>query len=106
MPGRAAKKKEEEEEVEERVEEDGEKYELEELRDRINSSRASRFKLITNEFGLESTRRIFSRESLFHGIRDLSRGFFIHPDSRYRLHFPLYFSLAFIFILSKEEGTG
>ncbi|KAG2715224.1 hypothetical protein I3760_03G067200 [Carya illinoinensis] len=83
MPGRAAKKKEEEEEVEERVEEDGEKYELEELRDRINSSRASRFKLITNEFGLESTRRIFSRESLFHGIRDLSRGFFIHPDSRW-----------------------
>ncbi|KAF5480040.1 hypothetical protein F2P56_000815 [Juglans regia] len=86
MPGRAAKKEEAEEEevqVEERVEENGEKYELEELRDRINSSRASRFKLITNELGLESTRRIFSRDSLFHGIRDLSRGFFIRPDNRW-----------------------
>ncbi|KAG2715229.1 hypothetical protein I3843_03G069900 [Carya illinoinensis] len=96
MPGRAAKKKEEEEEVEERVEEDGEKYELEELRDRINSSRASRFKLITNEFGLESTRRIFSRESLFHGIRDLSRGFFIHPDSRWYRAWTKFILMAFL----------
>ncbi|XP_035545248.1 potassium channel SKOR isoform X2 [Juglans regia] len=99
MPGRAAKKEEAEEEevqVEERVEENGEKYELEELRDRINSSRASRFKLITNELGLESTRRIFSRDSLFHGIRDLSRGFFIRPDNRWYRAWTKFILMAFL----------
>ncbi|GLT71747.1 hypothetical protein SLA2020_437450 [Shorea laevis] len=44
----------EEEEVEERVEENETEYELEDLRDRIKSSRGSRFNLITNELGLES----------------------------------------------------
>ncbi|GAV60464.1 cNMP_binding domain-containing protein/Ion_trans domain-containing protein/DUF3354 domain-containing protein/Ank_2 domain-containing protein [Cephalotus follicularis] len=62
---------------------DGE-YEIEELREGIRSSCASRFNLITNELGLHhSNRRTFSRESLIHGIRDLSNGLFIHPDNRW-----------------------
>ncbi|XP_062150835.1 potassium channel SKOR-like [Alnus glutinosa] len=81
MSGRVVWKVEEEEE--ERVGENGEEYELEDVRDRIKSSRGSRFNLITNELGLDSTRRKFSRESLLFGIRDLSQGLVIHPDNRW-----------------------
>ncbi|XP_056162796.1 potassium channel SKOR isoform X2 [Syzygium oleosum] len=59
-------------------------YEVVELRDRIKSSRGSRFDLLTNELGLDSAaRRKFSRESVIGGIRDLSRGLVIHPENRY-----------------------
>lgn len=60
--------------------EEGE-YELQDIRDRIKSSRGSRFNLIANEFGLASTIRNFSRENLVNGIKDLSKGLVIHPDN-------------------------
>lgn len=95
MPGRVVKM---EGIVEEdrRSEEDGKEYELEDLRDRMKSSRGSRFNLIANELGLETTRRKFSRENLLLGIRDLSRGLVIHPDNWYDHHFPLHLAIPFI----------
>ncbi|KAK6267607.1 hypothetical protein QUC31_011767 [Theobroma cacao] len=59
-------------------------YEVEELRDRIQSSRGSRFDLIANEFGLAPARgrRKFSRRTVIDGIKDL-RGLAIHPDNRW-----------------------
>lgn len=64
-------------------EEQEEEYEFEEVSERIKSSVASRFNLISNELGLASNFRKFSRESLFLGIKDLSTGLVIHPDNRY-----------------------
>ncbi|XP_039171683.1 potassium channel SKOR isoform X3 [Eucalyptus grandis] len=65
-------------------EEDEREYEVGEVRDRIKSSRGSRFDLLTNELGIAAAaRRKFSRESVISGIRDLSRGLVIHPDNRY-----------------------
>lgn len=81
------KEKEEEEEEEEKRAElevediDEEEYELEDVRERITSSRASRFNLLANELRLPSTLRKFSRETLLLGIKDLSRGLVIHPDN-------------------------
>ncbi|OMO65584.1 hypothetical protein COLO4_31120 [Corchorus olitorius] len=64
--------------------EESEEYEVEELRDRMKSSRGSRFNLIANEFGLAAgrARRRFSRQTVIDGIKDLSRGVSIHPDNR------------------------
>ncbi|KAH8511421.1 hypothetical protein H0E87_008837 [Populus deltoides] len=71
--------------------EDGTEYEVQDLRDRIKSSRGSRFNLLENEFGLvnntESSlitnlRRKLSRESVVNGIRYVSTGPVIHPDNR------------------------
>ena len=67
----------------EKEEEEEEEYEFEEVSERIKSSVASRFNLISNELGLASNFRKFSRESLFLGIKDLSTGLVIHPDNRY-----------------------
>ncbi|KAF3964063.1 hypothetical protein CMV_011607 [Castanea mollissima] len=63
--------------------ENEEEYEFEEVRERIKSSVASRFNLISNELGLASTIRKFSRDSLLLGIKDLSTGRVIHPDNRW-----------------------
>lgn len=72
--------------------EDGTEYEVQDLRDRIKSSRGSRFNLLENEFGLvdntESSlitnlRRKLSRESVINGIRYVSTGPAIHPDNRW-----------------------
>ncbi|KAI5559498.1 hypothetical protein BDE02_17G115000 [Populus trichocarpa] len=69
-----------------------EEYEVEDLKDRIKSSRGSRFNLIEKEFGLvnnngsssmTSWRRKLSRESVINGIRYVSSGFVIHPDNRW-----------------------
>ncbi|KAK3426428.1 hypothetical protein EUGRSUZ_F02882 [Eucalyptus grandis] len=69
---------------EEEEEEDEREYEVGEVRDRIKSSRGSRFDLLTNELGIAAAaRRKFSRESVIGGIRDFSRGLVIHPDNRY-----------------------
>lgn len=62
----------------------GGEYEVEDLRDRIKSSRGSRFALIENELGLDSAnQRRFSRQSVINGLKDLSRGMVIHPENRY-----------------------
>ncbi|XP_022869416.1 potassium channel SKOR-like [Olea europaea var. sylvestris] len=58
-------------------------YEVQDLRDRMKSSRGSRFNLIENELGLELTRRRFSRQTVINGLKDLSRGLVIHPDNRW-----------------------
>lgn len=58
-------------------------YEVHDLRDRIKSSRGSRFALIENELGLDSTRRRFSRQSVINGLKDLSQGLVIHPENRW-----------------------
>ncbi|GLT28771.1 hypothetical protein SLA2020_036790 [Shorea laevis] len=62
--------------------EDGE-YEVEDLREQIKSSRSSRLDLLENELGIGGARRKFSREKLINGIKDLSRGFVIHPENRW-----------------------
>lgn len=60
-----------------------EEYEVDELRDRIKSSRGSRFELIEKELGLNSSaNRRFSRQSVINGLKDLSRGLVIHPENR------------------------
>ncbi|XP_062107641.1 potassium channel SKOR isoform X2 [Humulus lupulus] len=58
-------------------------FELQDIRDRITSSRGSRFNLIANEFGLASAIRKFSRENVINGFKDLSKGVVIHPDNRW-----------------------
>ncbi|XP_047319214.1 potassium channel SKOR-like [Impatiens glandulifera] len=69
-----------------------EEYVVDDLRDRIKSSRASRFDLLTNELGLESIKRKFNTEiSLLvngndNGNRYLPISIIIFPDTRwYRL---------------------
>ncbi|BFG25530.1 hypothetical protein CerSpe_118040 [Prunus speciosa] len=61
-----------------------EEYEVQDLKDRIKSSRGSRFNLIKNELGLNdddsSILRRFSRQSLINGVKGLSHGV-IHPDN-------------------------
>jgi len=83
--------------------EDGTEYEVQDLRDRIKSSRGSRFNLLENEFGLvnntESSlitnlRRKLSRESVVNGIRYVSTGPVIHPDNRSVI---LFFLLKYLF---------
>ncbi|XP_031115860.1 potassium channel SKOR-like [Ipomoea triloba] len=56
-------------------------YEVVDLRDKINSTRGSRFKLMENELGLESIRRKFSRQIVINGLKDLSQGLVIHPEN-------------------------
>ncbi|KAL6286839.1 hypothetical protein ACE6H2_011229 [Prunus campanulata] len=61
-----------------------EEYEVQDLKDRIKSSRGSRFNLLKNELGLNdddsSILRRFSRQSLINGVKGLSHGV-IHPDN-------------------------
>ncbi|KAG8662536.1 potassium channel GORK isoform X2 [Manihot esculenta] len=59
-------------------------YEIEDVSDAIDSYRGSGFNHIENELGLEAgARRKFSRDSVINGIRYVSRGLFIHPESRW-----------------------
>lgn len=76
----------------EEEEDDGaDEYEYRNVRDRIKSSRGSRFNLIENELGLQpwrtssssSNRRKFSRESVINGFNYLSQGLVINPDNRW-----------------------
>ncbi|KAL1540741.1 potassium channel SKOR-like isoform X2 [Salvia divinorum] len=60
-------------------EEDGEEYEVEDLRERIQSSRGSRLTLVENELEMDLTRRRFSRHNVINGLK----GLFIHPDNRW-----------------------
>ncbi|EXC20599.1 Potassium channel SKOR [Morus notabilis] len=61
-----------------------EEYELQDIRDRIKSSRGSRFNLIENELGLASTiRSKFSRGNVINGIKDLSKDLVIYPDNKW-----------------------
>ncbi|GMP25663.1 hypothetical protein CsSME_00002422 [Camellia sinensis var. sinensis] len=63
--------------------EEEEEYEVHDLKDRIESSQGSRMNLLKKELGLEHEgRKIFSRESVVNGIKDLSKGIHIHPDNR------------------------
>ncbi|XP_027331706.1 potassium channel SKOR-like [Abrus precatorius] len=62
---------------------DEREYEVQDLRDRLKSSRGSRFDLIESELGLNSRWTKFSRLALLHGIRGFSRDFVIHPDNRW-----------------------
>ncbi|KAI4299628.1 hypothetical protein L6164_033066 [Bauhinia variegata] len=58
---------------------DGREYEVEDLSDRLDSSRRSRFNLIENEL----TRRKFSSQAVLDGIRVFSsEDSVIHPDNR------------------------
>ncbi|XP_051146393.1 potassium channel SKOR-like isoform X2 [Andrographis paniculata] len=63
---------------------DGDDYLVESVHERLRSSRGSRFALIANELGLDSSeRRLNSRQSVIDGLKDLSQGLFIHPDNRW-----------------------
>lgn len=77
-----------EDEREQVHEEQEEEFEVDHIRDRIKSSCASRFNLLTNELGLDSsstTRKENSRESVINGLKCFSHGVIIRPDNRYRL---------------------
>ncbi|KAL6993265.1 hypothetical protein U1Q18_011380 [Sarracenia purpurea var. burkii] len=60
-----------------------EEFEVADVRDRIQSSRGSRFNLLERELGIEPVKRIFSRETVLNGIKDLSKGLIIHPENKY-----------------------
>ncbi|XP_024187428.1 potassium channel SKOR isoform X1 [Rosa chinensis] len=74
-------------------EEEENEYEVQDLRDRIKSSRGSRFNLISNDLGLDGSststtrrrmRNYLSRESVITGVKGLSKGIgVIHPDNRW-----------------------
>ncbi|XP_052197957.1 potassium channel SKOR-like isoform X2 [Diospyros lotus] len=81
MPGN--RRREEETNRANGVEEVEKEYQVDDLRDRIRSSRGSTINLIQNELGLDrNRRRIYSRESVIYGLKDLSNGMVIHPDNR------------------------
>ncbi|KAI8536534.1 hypothetical protein RHMOL_Rhmol10G0264700 [Rhododendron molle] len=65
--------------------EEEEKYEVDDLRHRMKSSRGSRLNLINRELGFEPepARRTSGSESVINGIRDLSKCMVIHPDNRW-----------------------
>lgn len=79
---------------------DEREYEVQDLRDRLKSSRGSRFDLIENQLGLNSTWSKFSRQALLHGIRGFSVDFVIHPDNRFSLIFFHFNSNLFFLYLS------
>lgn len=60
---------------------DGREYEVQDLHERLRSSRGSRFDLIEKELGLRTWRK-FSSQALLNEIRGFSRDFVIHPDNR------------------------
>lgn len=63
-----------------RPDSDGEvEYTVESVRERITSSRGSRFNLIQTQLRIDQNRRRFSRENLINGIKCLV----ILPDSRF-----------------------
>ncbi|CAL5371559.1 unnamed protein product [Camellia sinensis] len=67
----------------EEEEEEEEEYEVDDVNDRMESSRGSRFNLLNRELELDYARRMFSRENVIKGIKDLSKGLAIHPDNRW-----------------------
>ena len=58
-----------------------EDFVIEKPRDRLKSSRGSRFDLLVHELNHESVERQFSREGFFHGVKDLYHGLVIHPEN-------------------------
>lgn len=58
-----------------------EDFVVEQPRERLYSSVGSRFDLLATEFSHESTRRQFSREGFFDGVKDLYHGLVIHPEN-------------------------
>ncbi|CAO2816405.1 unnamed protein product [Amaranthus hypochondriacus] len=58
-----------------------EDFVIEKPRDRLKSSRGSRFDLLVHELNHESPERQFSREGFFHGVKDLYNGLAIHPEN-------------------------
>ncbi|XP_058185385.1 potassium channel SKOR-like [Rhododendron vialii] len=62
-----------------------EEHEVDDLRDRMKSSRGSRLNLINRELGFEpeQARRISGSESFINGTRVLSKCTVIHPDNRW-----------------------
>ncbi|XP_059307226.1 potassium channel SKOR-like isoform X2 [Lycium ferocissimum] len=71
------------EEVEMNINNGGEEYEVEDVRDKMESSRGSRFRLIENDLvGIDLFRRKISRQSVINGLKDLSH-FVIHPENRW-----------------------
>ncbi|KAL6537665.1 hypothetical protein OROHE_012292 [Orobanche hederae] len=73
-----------EEDVESKLNTGEEEYMVEDLRERIKSSRDSQHGPTKDELGLEYTNRRFSRQIVINGLKDLSQGLFIHPaDNRW-----------------------
>ena len=69
---------------------DDREYEVQDLRDRLKSSRGSRFQLIETELEELNYRKKFSRHVL-DGIRGFSKDFIIHPEkNRYLITFYIY----------------
>lgn len=86
-----------------------EEYEVQDLRDRIKSSRGSRFNLIKNELGLDddssSILRRFSRQSLINGVKGLSHGV-IHPDNWYASSSISLILFIFIYLFKFERAMN
>ncbi|KAK9682313.1 hypothetical protein RND81_10G064600 [Saponaria officinalis] len=74
MSFRREEREEEEEEVSSSSSNELDDFVVEKPKERLRSSRGSRFNLLANELRLESTRRKF---------KDLSQGLLIHPDNRW-----------------------
>jgi len=90
-----------------RDKEEEEEFEVEDVRERLEASRGSRFNLMNRELGLESFRRKFSRESVINGIKEISKGTVIHPENRwYRAwtHFILVWAIYSSFFTPLEFG--
>lgn len=90
-----------EEVLEKDINGDRAEYEVEDVRDKMESSRGSRFQLIENDLvGVDlftRRRRKISRQSVFNGLKDLSQGFVIHPENRsVQLTLSLYSALNFL----------
>ncbi|KAG5534358.1 hypothetical protein RHGRI_022475 [Rhododendron griersonianum] len=105
MPGN--RRREEERNGIERDEEEVE-FEVEEVSERLESSRGSRFNLLNKELRGESFRRKFSREGVINGFRDLSKVMVIYPDHNrwYRAwtHFILVWAIYSSFFTPLEFG--
>jgi hypothetical protein len=71
--------------------EDEGEYEVQDLRDRLKSSRGSMFNLIEKELGLKIGWRKFSRGALFH------ESVIINPDNRLVLIFTLFNFISLFF---------
>lgn len=78
-------------------------YEVVDLRDKIKSSRGSRFDLIANQL---LRRRYFSRQNVITGFQGLPKTLLIHPDNRFfsqHLFLIIIILSSYVFLKKKQR---